>query len=118
MSEVNGTVPQPVYLASIYAVGDYEVWRREQRRALRVLARHGVTRHWFFRGADDQKEIMAIFELPSQEQAERLLTSKELNVSGWMDRIGLEIYPGHFVGQPVEMDEAASPEQLPGPAAD
>jgi hypothetical protein len=113
MNQENGPAPTPVYLAAIYAVGDYEVWQREQYRALRVLARHGVTRHWFFRGVDDPKEIMSIFELPSQEQAERLLTSKELNVSAWMDRSGLEIYPGHFLGQPVKMDEHASPAQPP-----
>ena len=46
---------------------------------------------------------MSILELPSREHAERLLASTDLNLSGWMDRIGLEIYPTFFVGEPVDV---------------
>jgi hypothetical protein len=102
-----------VYLASIYPVGDFERWQSELHTARRALARLGVTRHWVFRGSDDPKEVMSILELPSREHAERLLASTELNMSGWMDRIGLEIYPAFFVGSAVDVQEYPSPTQRP-----
>jgi hypothetical protein len=102
MSQESGAGPQRVYLASIYPVGDFEAWMAEVRGARRALARYGVTRHWVYRGSDDPKEIMTILELPSREHAERLLASTELDMPGWMERIGLEIYPAFFVGEVVD----------------
>ena len=109
MSHEDGASPRRVYLASIYPVGDFDAWQVELHGARRALARLGVTRHWVFRGADDPKEVMSILELPSREHAERLLASTELNISGWMDRVGLEIYPTFFVGEPVDVQEYPPP---------
>ena len=113
MSPMDGLLPQRVYLTSIHPVGDFEAWKSELHQARRALARLGVTRHWVFRGADDPREVMSILELPSQEHAERLLRSKELDVSGWMERVGLDIYPSFFVGQAIEVQEY--PTAAPGP---
>ena len=109
MSPENGTTPKRVYLASIYPVADFDAWQGELHRARRALARLGVTRHWVLRGSDDPKEVMSILELPSQEHAERLLASTELNMPQWMGRIGLEIYPTFFVGEPVDVQEYPAP---------
>jgi hypothetical protein len=109
MSQEDGTTPTRVYLASIYPVVNFEAWQRELHGARRALARLGVTRHWVFRGADDPREVMSILELPSREHAERLLASTDLNLSDWMDRIGLEIYPTFFVGEPVDVQEYPPP---------
>jgi hypothetical protein len=109
MSQEDGTTPQRVYLASIYPVGDFDAWQRELHGARRALARLGVTRHWVLRGSDDPKEVMSILELPSREHAERLLASTELNMARWMGRIGLEIYPTFFVGEPVDVQEYPAP---------
>jgi hypothetical protein len=118
MSQENDAGPQRVYLAGIYPVGDFEAWMDEVRRARRALARYGVTRHWVYRGSDDPKEIMSIMELPSQEHAERLLASTELNMPAWMDRIGLEIYPAFFVGEVVDAQVYPAPEPPPTPSTD
>ncbi len=113
MTQEGSTPPQRVYLATIYPVPDFDTWQTELHRARRALGRLGVTRHWVFRGADDPKEVMSILELPSQEHAERLLSSAELNISWWMDRIGLEIYPTFFVGEAVEVQDYRSPTEQP-----
>lgn len=117
MTPHSGPDPQKVYLASIYPVGDFQVWRDDLRRYRRALERLGVTRHWIFRGSDDPKEVMSILELPSRQHAERLLRSSELNMAGWMERIGLEIYPTFFVGAPVEVEDYPSP-TTPGPSVE
>jgi hypothetical protein len=117
MTPDDGAVAQKVYLASIYPVGDFDAWQGELHRARRALARLGVTRHWVFRGADDPKEVMSILELPSRQHAEQLLASTELNMAGWMERIGLEIYPTFFVGAPVDVQDYPPP-ATPAPSAD
>jgi hypothetical protein len=109
MSPEGDTTPKRVYLASIYPVADFDAWQSELHGGRRALARLGVTRHWVLRGIDDPKEVMSIMELPSKEHAERLLASTELNMPGWMERIGLEIYPTFFVGEPVDVQEYPAP---------
>ena len=91
-----------VYLASIHPIPDFETWKAELDRAHKALARLGVSRHWIYRGSDDPREIMTVFELPSLEHARRMLSSTEVDVPAWMDRIGLEIYPTFFVGEQIE----------------
>jgi len=108
MSQEDDTTPKRVYLASIYPVVNFDAWQSELHGARRALARLGVTRHWVLRGSDDPKEVMSILELPSREHAERLLASRDVNLAEWMDRIGLEIYPTFFVGEPVDIQEYPS----------
>ena len=94
-----------IYLVWIYPVSDYDVWKDDLERAHRALARLGVRRHWLYRGADDPAEVMTVFELPSLEHAQELLRSTAVDVPGWMERIGLEIYPSFFVGEQTEVRE-------------
>jgi hypothetical protein len=118
MSADNVESTGKVYMASIFAVSDFDRWQSDLHRARRALTRLGVTRHWIFRGSDDPKEIMSILELPSRDHAERLLASSELDLPGWMDRIGLEIYPTFFVGERIDIQEYPSLPPRPAPSAD
>ena len=99
--EANG--PRMVYLVSIHPIADFGTWRADLDRAQRALARLGVSRHWIYRGADDPSEVMTVFELPSLEHARRMLTSADVDIPAWMDRLGLEIYPTFFVGEQAEV---------------
>ena len=91
-----------VYLVGIFAVPNYDVWKTEMVRGTERRRRHGVTRHWIYRGSDDPDEVMVVFELPSLEGAKAFLASPEAGIRAWMDRIGMEIYPAFFVGEHIE----------------
>ncbi len=91
-----------VYLVSIFPVPNFEVWEAELARGMERRRRHGVTRHWVYRGSDDPNEVMMVMELPSLEDAKAFLASPEAGIRAWMDRIGMEIYPTFFVGERIE----------------
>ena len=97
--------PGTVYLVSIIAIPDYEIWKADLVASRPALTRLGVTRHWVYRGADDPNEVMTVLELPSLQHAERVLRSSEVDIPAWMERIGLEIYPTFFVGEQIEEQE-------------
>jgi hypothetical protein len=98
-----------VYLVGIYPVRDFARWKAELDGAERGLARLGVTRHWILRGVDDSGEVMSVLELPSREAAERLLKSTEVDVPGWLERVGLEIYPSLFLGGLLDAHDYPEP---------
>ena len=100
-----GAPGQKVYLVSIYPVPDVAAWMADLHRRERALAQLGVSRHWVLRGVDDPSEVMTVLELPSREDAERLLRSSDVDVRAWMDEVGLEIYPSLFLGQPADVRE-------------
>ncbi|MBB3085481.1 heme-degrading monooxygenase HmoA [Geodermatophilus sabuli] len=91
-----------VYLVSIFPVPDYDLWQTELARGTERRRRHGVTRHWVYRGSDDPNEVMMVMELASLEDAKAFLASPEAGTRAWMDRIGMEIYPTFFVGERIE----------------
>jgi hypothetical protein len=88
-----------VYLVTILPVDDYQQWVTDLEASADALSTLGVTRHWLFRATDDHREIMNVFELPSVEHAKRMLQSSELDIPGWLERTGLEIYPTFFLGE-------------------
>jgi hypothetical protein len=97
-----------VYLVTILPVEDYEEWVANIDASRDVLGALGVTRHWLYRATDDHKEVMNVFELPSAENAKRMLRSAELDIPGWLDRAALEIYPTFFLGEQTDFKEYPS----------
>ena len=99
-----------VYLVGIFAVPNYDVWKTEMVRGRERRRRHGVTRHWVYRGSDDPNEVMMVMELPTVEDAKAFLASPEAGTRAWMDRIGMEIYPAFFVGERIEEADYGEPD--------
>jgi predicted DNA-binding protein (UPF0278 family) len=91
-----------VYLVSICPVPDYDIWKTDIGGGVERRRRHGVTRHWVYRGLDDSNEVMLVLELPTMEHAKQLLASPDAGFRAWMERIGMDIYPAIFVGEHIE----------------
>jgi hypothetical protein len=88
-----------VYLVTIFPVEDYDSYTADLDRVAGVLTELGVSRQWVYRATDDAREVMNVFELPSVEHAKRFLRSDRLDIPGWLERSGLEIYPTFFLGE-------------------
>ena len=98
-----------VYLVTIFPVEDYDAYTDALDRSAEKFARLGVTRQWLYRATDDAREVMNVFEFPTEEQAKGFLRSPELDVPRFLDSLSLEIYPTFFLGEQTLVREFAPP---------
>ena len=91
-------------LVAIHPVKDYDAWKQAFDSRFSVRGKSGVTRHWVFRSADNENEVLVAIEVDTTENAERLLTETG-DLKAYLDRVGIEIYPAVFIGEQVEVVE-------------
>jgi heme-degrading monooxygenase HmoA len=72
-------------------VENYQQWKAVFDEVAELRRKHGVTRHWVYRGVEDQNEVIVSTEWPSLEMARGFFTDPDLRAA--MQR-------GGVVGQP------------------
>jgi hypothetical protein len=92
----------PVVVAGVVPIEDFDRFWAFVHAEVDGIAAAGVRQWWTYRALDDPVEVMILQEIASEAQAERWLSHPE-NVSRWMSRAGVGVYPPLFVGRVVDV---------------
>jgi hypothetical protein len=90
---------EPVVLATIHAVRDFDTWARAIDELEADLGT-GVVGRSVFRSLDDPNEVMIVLRMASIDHAKAFLP--HFGMRDLLDQAGVDIYPPVFLGQEVE----------------
>ncbi|HEX4427961.1 MAG TPA: hypothetical protein VHZ96_01695 [Frankiaceae bacterium] len=103
---------QPVVLASVLRVPDYDRWESMLEAATDRMRELGVMRRWAYRSLTDPSEVFSGVLVSSAEQAMGMMRS--LQMTDWMVRTGVEELPPFFVGSRVASFDLTAGERVDG----
>ena len=82
-------------------IGSYPEWKKVFDEVAELRRKHGIRRHWVYRGVEDQGEVIVSTEWPSLEMARGFYSDPELREA--MQRGGV-VGPPEFVWLGEEME--------------
>jgi hypothetical protein len=103
---------QPVVLASVLRVPDYDLWESMLAAAGERMVSLGVLRRWAYRSLTDPSEVFSGVLVSSAEQAMGMMRS--LQMTDWMTRTGVEEMPPFFVGSRVASFDLTEGQRVDG----
>lgn len=103
---------QPVVLASVLRVPDYDRWESMLEAATARMRELGVMRRWAYRSLTDPSEVFSGVLVSSAEQAMGMMRS--LQMTDWMMRTGVEEMPPFFVGSRVASFDLTAGQRVDG----
>jgi len=109
MSAAETPRDEPVRLVSIQSCGDFDAFMAVMNEDRPTLAERGILGRSIYRAVDDPNEIMVTFYFRSRAQAEQFMLSGE-DLTRWLERTKVSIYPAVFVGTQVERVVCEQPE--------
>ena len=102
---------QPVVLASVQRVPDYDRWEAMQAGADR-MRELGVMRRWAYRSLTDESEIFSGVLVSSAARAMAMMRSHEM--TDWFERTGVDEVPPFFVGARIASFDLTEGERVDG----
>jgi hypothetical protein len=103
---------QPVVLASVLRVPDYDRWESMLEGATDRMRDLGVMRRWAYRSLVDPAEVFSGVLVSSAEQAMVMMRSRQM--TEWIMRTGVEELPPFFVGTRVASFDLTDGERVDG----
>jgi hypothetical protein len=103
---------QPVVLASVQRVPDYERWESMLAAETHRMVQLGVMRRWAYRSLTDPSEVFSGVLVSSAEQAMAIMRSHQM--TDWIMRTGVDDVPPFFVGSRVASFDLTEGERASG----
>src|ERR1700761_4736016 len=103
---------QPVVLATVMRVPDYERWEALLEHANDRMVELGVMRRWAYQSIGDPTEVFAGVLVSSAERAMAMMRNH--NMIDWLLQAGVEDVPPFFVGGRIASFDLTEGERIDG----
>ncbi len=103
---------QPVVLATVVRVPDYDRWEGLLAAAADRMVARGVMRRWAYRSIGDPTEVFSGVLVSSAEKAMAMMRGQDM--TDWLVRAGVEDVPPFFVGGRVASFDLTEGERVDG----
>ena len=103
---------EPVVLASVQRVPDYDRWESMLVAATDRMLELGVMRRWAYRSLTDPTEVFSGVLVSSAAQAMAMMRSHQM--TDWITRTGVEDVPPFFVGSRVASFDLTEGQRVDG----
>ena len=103
---------QPVVLASVQRIPDYDRWESMLAAETHRMRELGVMRRWAYRSIVDPAEVFSGVLVSSAEKAMAMMRSRQM--TDWITRTGVEDVPPFFVGARVASFDLTDGQRVDG----
>src|SRR5690242_6213731 len=103
---------QPVVLASVLRIPDYERWDALLEHAHDRMVERGVMRRWAYQSITDPTEVFAGVLVSSAAQAMAMMRGRDM--TDWLVRAGVEDVPPFFVGARIASFDLTEGQRVDG----